>query len=494
MKIAEVKIKNFRSIGPEGVTIKPNALTILIGDNGTSKTTIIEAINYCLSPSFLGGKLKHSDFHNGEDEEIEIIVTFDTPFTVSLPDGYTKQNVTCKSVVLKAHKRERAANGKAFSDVVVTEHYVLPEAVRGASGWSIRRGTGTEFKYDERLLSFPVASSDLPRAFYFSKTRDRQIKSGYSSSISSVIDDLNWRFAKKDRTKDPIDKFAVKKSEFEDKIIEDTDGDTINKTFEVLNTKLGSLNIEPVDLSFMDANAPYDSLFLAKKLSALDLPVASLGSGIEMIVCLLFLETMASLSREKVIILIDEPEVHLHPTLQDNLMKYLNELAKEQQVIFSTHSPYFFKNGLAHSGGTVLLTKRDDSGLINIAQASDESAILFPWSPSWGEINYRAYGICTVEFHNELYGRIQEIENKPREAEVEQFFENSGYLKSKTWVRVRNGVAEPGYLATLMTFVRNTIHHPENRQNADYTYEELEESIKNMISIIEADRTKYEVQ
>jgi predicted ATP-dependent endonuclease of OLD family len=493
MKISEITIKNFRSIGPTGVTIQPSDLTILIGDNGTSKTTVIEAINYCLSPTFLGGKLKHSDFYNGEDGEIEIIVTFDSTFEVALPDGYTKQNISCKSVVLKAHKRERAANGRAFSDVVVTDHYVLPEAPRGASGWSITRGSGRPFNFSEHLLSFPVDSTDLPRAFYFSKSRDRQIKSGYSSSISSVIDDLNWRFAKKDRTKDATDKFAVRKGEFEDNIVEETEGDTVSKTFEALNTKLGALNIDPVDLSFLDANAPYDSLFLAKKLSALDLPVSSLGSGIEMIVCLLFLETMASLSREKIIILIDEPEMHLHPTLQDNLMKYLNELAENQQIIFSTHSPYFFKNGLSNENCCVLLAKRDTTGAINISSASQDSYTLFPWSPSWGEINYRAYGIPTLELHNELYGRIQEIESKPKEAEVEQFFEGNGFLKSKVWVRVSNGVAETGYDATLMTFVRNTIHHPENRQNSNYTYVELEESIKNMIGIIEADRTKYEV-
>lgn len=27
---------------------------------------------------------------------------------------------------------------------------------------------------------------------------------------------------------------------------------------------------------------------------------------------------------------------------------------------------------------------------------------LFPWSPTWGEINYRAYNLTTVDFHNEL--------------------------------------------------------------------------------------------
>lgn len=28
-------------------------------------------------------------------------------------------------------------------------------------------------------------------------------------------------------------------------------------------------------------------------------------------------------------------------------------------------------------------------------------------SPTWGEINYYAFGVISVEFHNELYGFVQ---------------------------------------------------------------------------------------
>ena len=44
MKIKEVFIKNFRSIGNHGITLNTKDLTILIGNNGTAKTAILEAI------------------------------------------------------------------------------------------------------------------------------------------------------------------------------------------------------------------------------------------------------------------------------------------------------------------------------------------------------------------------------------------------------------------------------------------------------------------
>ena len=46
-------------------------------------------------------------------------------------------------------------------------------------------------------------------------------------------------------------------------------------------------------------------------------------------------------SAEDNVILIDEPEISLHPDLQRKLFKLLVEYSKDKQIIISTHSPYF---------------------------------------------------------------------------------------------------------------------------------------------------------
>lgn len=46
-------------------------------------------------------------------------------------------------------------------------------------------------------------------------------------------------------------------------------------------------------------------------------------------------------SQPNEVVVIDEPELSLHPTLQKNLSKILLCLSKDRQVIISTHSPYF---------------------------------------------------------------------------------------------------------------------------------------------------------
>src|SRR5690606_15639379 len=133
----------------------------------------------------------------------------------------------------------------------------------------------------------------------------------------------------------------------------------------------------------------------------------SLGSGVEMILTLLLLKGIAGESKGSVIYLIDEPELHLHPKAQDKLMELLLNESKDKQIILSTHSPYIFKNCLNKNVGFIIL-KRDDQDEILLDYANLNGWGKFPWSPSWGEINYHAYGMATIEFHNELYGFIQE--------------------------------------------------------------------------------------
>lgn len=48
----------------------------------------------------------------------------------------------------------------------------------------------------------------------------------------------------------------------------------------------------------------------------------------------------------------------------------------------------------------LLLFTRDENNKIIISDARDKGWGLFPnWSPSWGEINFFAYDMPTIEFH-----------------------------------------------------------------------------------------------
>lgn len=485
MKISKVSIKNFRSI--KEISFEAKDLSLFIGNNGTGKTSIIEAINFALSPYFLSGRIRHTDFYNGSDDSIIIKIEFDSVFTAKLPDGYTTQKVECNGVYLEIKKRDRTANGKAFSDIVVLSHHVIPNRAKdNEKGWEITRGTGTKYQFDERLLSLSqVDLEGFTKSFYFGKNREKQLQRGYNSSASSVFDDYNWRFSKSVReetTPEGEENFFAKKNTFEKEIVSKIDDASMKKCFEVLNKKLKDFEVSTIDLSFIDSNAPFDSAFLSQKLEKLDLPVTTLGSGVEMIISLLFLETLAALSKEKIVVLIDEPELHLHPHLQEKFVQYLIEFSKTNQVFISTHSPYFFKNCLSNPQIELLITKNTSDG-ISVENTGLHFGI-FPWSPSWGEINYSAYDLPTIEFHNELYGHLQETQQKYSIEQVETYFATKSITKSKKWAKIANGKAQQPDDVSLMTFVRNSIHHPENTSNGGYNPQELKSSIEELMKLI----------
>lgn len=487
MKISTVSIKNFRAI-KELKEIDFKKLTMLIGDNGCSKTTILEAIHYCLSPSFLGDRIKPTDFYNGTDDEIEILVEFDDTFSVKLYDGYDVKEEICESVILKIKKRDKAAAKKAFSDGVVLQHYCVPSRPKDtANEWIIGRKNGGDFKFTERQLTFPIETDNLPKTFYFGKDRDKQIHRGFNTSINRVFDDYNWRFARELRKenlalKDSDESFIDRKIALEDEVTDKVD-EKLKTTLDALNSRLHSLGLSEVDISIFDASTPFDSAFLRQKAKELEIPVSNLGSGIEMIISLLFLETLSSMSKEHALIIIDEPELHLHPLLQTKFISYLTQLSENHQVILSTHSPYFFKNCLGNPQIELIVTKKDNNE-IELTNTGDGTFGIFPWSPSWGEINYVAYSLPSIEFHNELYGYLQDIKNAGSTTLIEAVFTLNGELKSKNWIKQNAvGVAQPAEPVTLMTYIRHSIHHPENTLNVRYTEDELRDSINAMIPL-----------
>jgi hypothetical protein len=97
--------------------------------------------------------------------------------------------------------------------------------------------------------------------------------------------------------------------------------------------------------------------------------------------------------------------------------------------------------------------------------------------------------MTSVEFHNELYGFVQAkaiaIDLKyEKEGEFERYLMAQGLAQTKTWIRERGGVAQPGQPSTLQTYIRNFIHHPENSNNSRYAPSELKQSIEELIPLI----------
>lgn len=62
--------------------------------------------------------------------------------------------------------------------------------------------------------------------------------------------------------------------------------------------------------------------------------------------------------------------------------------------------------------------------------------------PTWGEINYRAFNVCSNDFHNELYGYVQRhLESQKGDGKFATEKEVDSYLESKGLKKTGTGLA-----------------------------------------------------
>ena len=75
------------------------------------------------------------------------------------------------------------------------------------------------------------------------------------------------------------------------------------------------------------------------------------------------------------VVVIDEPELSLHPSLQKRLAALLTKFSKDRQIIVSTHSPYFVDlNALANGGHLArIISGRDGTEIHQLTVKSKKS-------------------------------------------------------------------------------------------------------------------------
>lgn len=182
----------------------------------------------------------------------------------------------------------------------------------------------------------------------------------------------------------------------------------------------------------------------------------------------------STLSRS--LLLLDEPETHLHPKAQEFLKEELIKItrgANNNIVFYATHSSYMIDRGFI--GRCYKVEKKRNK--------TTEITKLGGTASSYAEINYDVFGILSTDYHNELYGVLQEKSGHYAVAEFDDFLESKEIKKDKTYLEARKGGATKEHTTTLPTYIRHLIHHPENGHNTKYTDAELERSTKALLKV-----------
>lgn len=173
------------------------------------------------------------------------------------------------------------------------------------------------------------------------------------------------------------------------------------------------------------------------------------------------------------IVLIDEPELSMHPKWQSKVFDYYTGLFSQggtqmSQIFFATHSENVIQAATKDLDNTLIIILSSDGGVI---KADKMSKMVHPTATA-AEINYLAFGVHTVDYHIALYGDFQlQTGNSTIAAADTEIESQREYVPAQHEKIDRYG---HGY-KTLPTYIRNKIDHPDSPRV--YTEEEFERSI-----------------
>ena len=317
MWLYELQIRNFRKFDELTVNF-PRGLTVLVGENNSGKTAIIDALRLMLysSRDFDSLHLTEDDFRNGTDHApIETSCRF-----TDLTDEDEVHFQECL-VDIGDGKFEMQVNARVEFNTTTNRCNVKMWGAETESG------------------SLPSNHYDRLATIYLKPLRDpeRGLRPGQNSQVSRLVDCLTTEDQQADFeviAKDANKEIRVLKP------IEDARGD-INAQMEAI---AGSELTQTTELIFTDPT--FRRIIAELKPEIEGLPFALNGLGYNNLI--FASATLGTLRRSKQLsfrsILVEEPEAHLHPQLQMLLLRHLADVASNQegnevQVIASSHSP-----------------------------------------------------------------------------------------------------------------------------------------------------------
>lgn len=385
MQITYLKISRFKSIDYLEITDIENAL-ILVGQNSTGKTTVLDAIRA------VGGdySLKPEDFdESGANVEIAVTLSITEEDLKNLQHmGKISTYRKWESFLAEFRRKLPSFDGEKLSFTFVANK------------------DGRQRLDDGYRKNNPFIREIFPTIYFIDAERnpDRFQKDMLSLQEDPQLKGIRENKCLFNAAKSCNHCFSCIGLLSKKKPMELT----AFETFRLLDYKLYQLNLDAFEKKVNEAyrkNGGQDRILFSMNRHgesmltvttefyqpAADIirPIERLGKGMRSIYMLSVLEAYAEeQDHGNCIIMMEDPEIFLHPTMQKTSGDILYRLSRRHQVIFSTHSPNLLPNFSIRQIRQMVL---NESGMPQVKRDTDVSSIL-------DDLGYTASDLMNVDF------------------------------------------------------------------------------------------------
>lgn len=367
MKLKSVSIRNFRCYKEE-VTIEIDNLTAIVGRNDAGKSSIMDALEIFLND---GTPDEHDANRAGEPDDLAITCEFhDLPDELVLDDSTPttlEQEYLLTALGNLCIRKTYSGSAKSPKCTDISAYALHPSIPQYDDLLALKR---KELKDRATSLDVPLNDVDAKvnsqlRSAIWSSGEDLRLQERWiplndenSKQIWAQLRSSIPTFAlfKSDRAstdqdpeaQDPLKaavRDALKKKEAD---LEQLAAFVENEVKVIAEATLSKLKeMDPTVASQLNpkfTKPKWDTLFKASITGDEDIPINKRGSGVKRLILLNFFRAKAEQKRldsgrESVVYGIEEPETSQHPHNQRMLMRALDELSVDAQIVLTTHTP-----------------------------------------------------------------------------------------------------------------------------------------------------------
>lgn len=364
-RLHRLSVKNFRAIGNQPVTIEIDDIVVLVGSNNSGKSSILRAYQVVMLHGSKDGELTQQDFPNGK-------VNANVPIEIEL-----------ETVVYDAKAPgEMWINRDAVSgDMYVREKWIWKEPGKPKKvGWDVAAGNwhATEGPWGAPGVAQPARPEPHRiQAFDSPEKQAEDVVKLLKGVLNERIKEMQTQAPEGGVEKNDYSRLVDAISDFQKKAVADA-----NKQIEAVEAELNQLigKVFPGQVVRFDARPDADSegalsffkeapLLLMGPKDGYQPSIDRQGSGARRTLLWAALRLLAEHSRLKRdasslrphVLLLDEPELCLHPDAVREACRVLYDLPKagKWQVIVTTHSPVFID------------LSRDNTSIVRVERKAD---------------------------------------------------------------------------------------------------------------------------